>query len=140
MKKIFISSIIGGLITVSTLQAANSKLLTIVTSGDALTQLMSLVLSNQAKDQGADVEVLFCGQAAPLILKNSKETKFKPKDMSPQKLLQKLINSGGSVLICPPYLPNANKTKADLIQGVKVANPSKIAQKLLEQDTKILSY
>ena len=116
------------------------KLLTVVTTEDSLTQLMAMVLSTQAKKQGADVEVLFCGKAGDLVFKDAKEVVFKPKGMSPNKLLKGLIKSGASVGICPPYLPNNGKTKADLIDGVKVVKPPKVAQRLLDKNTKILSY
>ena len=110
----------------------------VVTSGDSMTQLMSMVLSTQSKKQGANVDILFCGKAADLVVKGSQEVKFKPKGMSPQMLLNNLIKNGANVEVCPPYLPNSNKTKADLISGVKVAKPPMVAKKLLDDNTKIL--
>ena len=112
----------------------------IVTSGDAVTQLMAGVLAIQSKKQGANVEMLFCGKAGNIVIKGSKEIKLKPKNMSPQMLVKKLIKLGSKVEICPPYLPNASKIKSDLITGVTVAKPPKIASKLLDKNTKILSY
>lgn len=118
----------------------DKKLLTIVTSEDSLTQFMAMVLSTQAKKQGADVEVLFCGKAGSLVFKGAKEVILKPKGMSANKLLKGLIAKKASILICPPYLPNNGKTPKDLIDGVKVAKPPKVAAKLLDKDTKVLSY
>lgn len=120
--------------------ASEKSLMVIVTSDDPLTQLMSMVLATEAKKQDADVDVLFCGKAGDLVIKGSNEVKLKPKDVSPQMLVNKLIKSGANVEICPPYLPNSGKTKADLISGVTVAKPPKVAEKLLDDDTQILSY
>lgn len=118
----------------------DDKLLTIVTSGDSLTQLMAMVLTTQAKKQGAEVEVLMCGKAADIVVKDAKEVVFKPKGMSPNKLLNGLIKSGAKVGVCPPYLPNNGIKKSDLIDGVNVVKPPKVAQRMMDEDTKILSY
>ncbi|MEA2050537.1 MAG: hypothetical protein U9O56_07390 [Campylobacterota bacterium] len=144
MKKIVSKVLLAGLLIAPSLGMASDEkadnLMVVVTSGDTLTQLMAGVLSLQAKKQGASVEMLFCGKAADIITKGSKEIKLKPKGMSPQMLVKNLIKKGASVGVCPPYLPNANKTKADLIDGVKVVKPPKVASRLLDEDTKILSY
>jgi predicted peroxiredoxin len=141
MKKLVSSIVLAGILSVSAL--ANEKvenLMVIVTSEDSVTQLMAGVLAIHSQKQGATVEMLFCGKAGDLVIKNSKEVKLKPKGMSPQMLIKKLITMGADVGICPPYLPNASKTKNDLIDGVKVAKPPKIASKILDKNTKILSY
>lgn len=141
MKKIVSTFILAGLLAIPSLASEKSKnLMVVVTSEDSVTQLMAGVLATQAQKQGANVEMVFCGKAGDIVIKDSKEVKLKPKGMSPQMLVKSLIKSGANVGICPPYLPNAGKTKADLIDGVKVAKPSKIAAKLLDEDTKILSY
>merc|ERR1711879_675931 len=108
----------------------------VVTTDDPITQLMSMVLATQTSKKGATVDVLLCGEAGSLAVKNSPEVLLKPKNISPQMLLQ----NGVSVEICPPYLPNKEKTTADLIDGVAVAKPSQVADKLLHKDTQILSY
>jgi predicted peroxiredoxin len=143
MKKTISKLLIGGLLLAPTLGFAASKaenLMVIVTSEDSLTQLMAGVLANQANKQGANVEMLFCGKAGDLVIKGSQEVKLKPKNVSPQMLIQGLMKNGGTVGVCPPYLPNAGKTKADLIDGVNVVKPPKIASKILDNNTKILSY
>ncbi len=141
MKKTLLKALLAAGLLVPAVSSANEKnLMVVVTSGDSMTQLMSMVLSTQSKKQGANVDILFCGKAADLVVKGSEEVKFKPKGMSPQMLLNNLIKDGANVEVCPPYLPNTNKTKADLISGVKVAKPPMVAKKLLDDDTKILSY
>jgi predicted peroxiredoxin len=123
------------------IKSNNAKnLIVIVTTNDSVTQLMAGALALKSKKQGANVEMLYCGQAGSLVVKGSKEVILKPKSKSPQMLIKKLLKMGTTIKVCPPYLPNANKTKADLIDGVTVANPSKIASTILDKDTKILSY
>lgn len=143
MKKTIAKILTVGLLCTPLMGLASDKednLLTIVTSDDSLTQLMALVLSTQAKKQGANVEVLFCGKAGSLVVKGTKEVKLKPKNISPNKLVEGLIKIGANVGVCPPYLPNNGVKKSDLIEGVKVVKPPKVAQRMMREDTKILSY
>jgi predicted peroxiredoxin len=119
----------------------NSKnLLVVVTTDDPITQLMSMVLATQTMKKGATVDVLLCGEAGSLAVKNSPEILLKPNNKSPQMLLKSLIENGVNVELCPPYLPNKEKTASDLIDGVSIAKPSLVAEKLLHENTKILSY
>ncbi|MEA3384171.1 MAG: hypothetical protein U9Q20_05790 [Campylobacterota bacterium] len=143
MTKIIKNLTLATLLTIPTMGFASDKakdLLVIVTTNDSVTQLMAGVLAVQSKKQGVNVEMLFCGKAADIVIKGSKEVKLKPKGMSPQMIVKNLIKGGTKVGVCPPYLPNANKTKDDLLEGVSVVKPAVIAAKLLEEDTKILSY
>jgi len=141
MKKLVSSLVLAGVLSVSAMAAQKvDNLMVIVTSDDSVTQLMAGVLALQSKKQGANVDMLFCGKAGDIVIKGSKEVKLKPKNMSPQMLVKKLIKLGATVEVCPPYLPNASKTKNDLISGVSVAKPPKVASKILDTNTKILSY
>ncbi|MGE4509490.1 MAG: hypothetical protein AB7D43_00145 [Sulfurimonadaceae bacterium] len=125
---------------VSLFAESAKNLMVIVTTDDDLTQFMSMVLSVESQAKGAKVGVLLCGKAGDLAIKGSEEVFFKPKNVSPQMLLKKLIKNGTEVGICPPYLPNNGKTKADLLEGVQVVSPPDIAERILDKDTKILSY
>lgn len=116
------------------------KLMVVLTSEDSLTQFMAMILGNESQAQGAKVDLLLCGKAADIAIKGSKEVFLKPKDVSPQMLMKKMMKNGATVEVCPPYFPNAGKTKADLLEGITVAKPPKMAEKILEKDTKILSY
>jgi len=141
MKKLVSSIVLAGILTVPSMAAEKvENLMVILTSNDSVTQLMAGVLALQSKKQGANIEMLLCGAAGDLVVKGSKEVKLKPKNVSPQMLIKKLISTGSKVGVCPPYLPNANKTKNDLIEGVSVVKPPKIAGMILDKNTKILSY
>ena len=116
------------------------NLFVIVTTDDPVTQLMSMVLATQSMEKGATVDVLLCGEAGSLGIKDSPETLLKPNDTSPQMLLRNLIRNGVAVELCPPYLPNNGKTAGDLMDGVSVAKPPLVADRLLHEQTRILSY
>ena len=141
MKKTLSKIALVALLSVPSFSFASSKaLMTIVTSPNPETQLMAMVLSVKSMMKGAKVNVLLCGPASNIAIKGSKEVILKPKNMSAQMLLKKMIKKGVSVKVCPIHLPNTDKTKADLIKGVSVANPGKMADILLEDDRKILTY
>jgi predicted peroxiredoxin len=87
------------------------------------------------KKHRKDVNIVLCGKAGDLADKNIKGTPVKRpngKAPSPKQHLQKLIEMGASVQICPLYLPNANKNKSVLLDGITVAKPPKVAAKLLD--------
>lgn len=119
---------------------SEKNLFFIVTTDNEMNQLMSMVLATQSMSKGATVDVLLCGKAGDLVIQGSPETKLKPKNVSPQMLLKNLIGKGVDVEVCPLYLPNTNQTQDDLIKGVKVAQPSQVADKLLRENTSILTY
>lgn len=113
---------------------------TVVTSANTQTQLMAMVLTMTTMKQKKPVRILLCGPAGELAVKGSKETKLKPKNMSPQMLLKKMVAGGVDVKICPLYLPNAGKTTADLIKGVSVAKPPMIAKGLADPKYKLFNF
>lgn len=119
------------------------KLVTILTSADAQTQLMSMVLTMQSLQQGAETHILLCGPAADMALKEapaSATAPQKPKGMSPQGLMQKIMASGGKVDVCAIYLPNKGVDASALIDGVGAAKPQPMAAELLEENTRIMSF
>jgi len=141
MKKMLIQAMVAVLlVSPISVFGMDKDLLIIVTTGDRVTQLMSLVLGIETGKKGADVSILLCGQAGSLAIEGAEEIKLKPKGVSPQMLLQKLIAGGTTVELCPPYLPNSSYSKADLRKGVAIAKPPEIATRLLDENTKILSY
>lgn len=90
--------------------------------------------------KGATVEILLCGKAGTLAIKDSEQVFLKPQGKSPQMMLMDLIQNDVNVELCPVYLANSEKSVPNLIDRVVVAKPSRTADKLLCEDTKILSY
>lgn len=119
------------------------KLVTILTAPEPQTQLMSMVLTMQSIQQGAEASVLLCGPAGDLALKDAPESATapqKPKGMSPQGLMMKVIEAGATVEVCAIYLPNKGVGPEALIDGVTPAKPPAMAAKLLADDARLLSF
>lgn len=120
------------------------KLVTIVTSPEPQTQLMAMVLTFQAVQQGADAHILLCGPAGDMALKESPESVRilqKPRDMSSQGLMKMILDKTTTTAeVCAIYLPNANLKAEALINGITAANPEKMAARLLAEDTRIMSF
>lgn len=126
-------------------QAASSqKLVTIVTSPDAQTQLMAMVLTFQAVRQGAQAHILLCGPAGDMALKDAPESVLapqKPKGMSPQGLMAMILEKSATTAeVCAIYLPNANLQPDALIDGITAADPEAMAGRLLADGTRIMSF
>ncbi len=116
----------------------------VVTSADAQTQMMAMVLSTMAvKKHKKQVNITLCGPAGDLADKNVKSTPVKKPDgkaPTPKKLMMGLIKAGANVQICPLYLPNAGKDKSVLVEGITVAKPPVVAKMLLDSDFNNLSF
>ena len=105
-----------------------------------MTQSMALVLSTQTVMQGKSVQILLCGPAGELALKNSPQVMMKPLNKSPQMMLADLIAKGVKVEVCPLYLPNSGKTEADLVKGVSVAKPPVVAKRLRADGLRLFTF
>ena len=119
------------------------RLVTILTSPDAQTQLMGMVLTMQSMQQGAEAYMLLCGPAGDLALRDapaSATAPQKPKGMSPQGLMQKIMAGGGTVEVCAIYLPNKGVAASALLDGIGSAKPPAVAARLLADETRIMSF
>ena len=126
-------------------QAEEAKnLVTVVTSPDAQTQLMSMVLTMQSVQQGAKAQILLCGPAADMALKEAPESATapqKPKDMSPQGLMKMIMDKTDTkVEVCAIYLPNKGVDASALLDGVTAAKPPAMAAALIADNTTVLSF
>lgn len=133
------------LASVTTAQAdENKQLVTIVTSPNAQTQLMAMVLTMQAVKQGASAHILLCGDAGDMALKDAPATVTaaqKPKGMSPQGLMNMIMaKTKTTVEVCAIYLPNKGVDTTALIDGIGTANPAEMAGRLLADDVRIMSF
>lgn len=146
MKKLIKSSAIAlSLFAASVAHAEPAqKLVTIVTSPEAQTQLMAMVLTFQAVQQGAEAHILLCGPAGDMALIDAPESvraPQKPKDMSSQGLMSMILEKTSTTAeVCAIYLPNADLQADALIDGVTAANPEVMAARLLADGTRIMSF
>ena len=119
------------------------NLVTILTAPEPQTQLMAMVLSMQSLQKGSSVDILLCGPAGDLALKDAPAgatAPQRPKGMSPQKLMQMIMKKGGRVSVCAIYLPNKGLQATALLGGVGQAKPPEMAGKLLAEHTKVMSF
>ena len=74
-----------------------NRLITILTAPEPQTQLMAMVLTMNAMAAGAEAEMLLCGPAGDIALKDapvSATAGQPPKDASPQGLMRMMSNRG----------------------------------------------
>lgn len=117
------------------------ELFVVLTSGDAETQMMALVLATQSFNQDVPVRILLCSEAGDLALKNAESPAFKPADRSPKQLLMNLMNNGVTVEVCGIYLPNREHLSADdLLEGVGTARPPEVAAYMKQPHVRYFSF
>lgn len=109
-------------------------------SGNAMAQGAGLVLAGQALEQKASVRVLLCDKAGDIALVGVELPKLKPRDVTPQQMLQGVIKAGAKVEVCALYLPNTGKQASDLIPGVTPAKPADVAAHLLKPGVRTLAF
>ena len=141
MKKFFAMTLAAVLFIPSLLSADSAKgLNVIVTAKDSQAQMMAMVLSMATLKQNKKVNMTLCSSAGDLAIKGMKSEVLKPMNKSPKMMLQALIKNGAKVTLCPIYLPNVNKDKSMLIEGITMATPAGGAKELLDLDFQNLTY
>ena len=144
MKKLFLVAALTIMTAGTALAQEPTKLVTVVTSPEPQTQLMAMVLTLQAAQQGADTHILLCGPAGDIALRDAPETATAgqpPQDMSPQGLMQAIRqNTGATVEVCAVYLPGRGEDASVLLEGIGVAKPDEMAARLIAPNTQVLSF
>jgi hypothetical protein len=111
-----------------------------VTSADNQAQGMAMVLASQMAEQKTAVRILLCGPAGQLALKSYEPAALKPRNVSPKQMMQGLVKAGATVEVCALFLPNADRTPADLIDGVTVAKPPEVAAYMLKPGVRAFGF
>ena len=112
----------------------------LLTSKDAQTQMMAMILSTMTLKEKKEVKIVLCSSAGDLAVKGMESPTLKPQDKSPKMMLEAIIKQGAKVEVCPLYLPNAGKDETVLLEGITVAKPAEVAKNLLNKDYQNLSY
>ena len=112
----------------------------LLTSKDAQTQMMAMILSTMTLKEKKEVKMVLCSSAGDLAAKGMESPTLKPQDKSPKMMLEAIIKQGAKVEVCPLYLPNAGKDETVLLEGITVAKPAEVAKNLLNKDYQNLSY
>ena len=111
-----------------------------VTSADNQSQGMAMVLASQMVEQKAAVRILLCGPAGQLALKTYEPTALKPRNVTPKQMLAGLMKAGATVEVCALFLPNADRTPADLTDGITVAKPPEVAAYMLKSGVRAFGF
>ena len=115
--------------------------LVILTSPDAETRGMAMVLANAMQSRGTALTFLLCDSAGDLARQDYQtEPPLAPRGMRPEGLLQQLQQGGASVEVCALYLPNRELTEDDLRDGVSVAQPDAVVEHMLNPDVRVFSF
>jgi hypothetical protein len=126
------------------LAEAPDTLVTVLTAPEPQTQLMAMVLTMQAVEQGKAAHILLCGPAADIALKAAPATATAgqpPRDMSPQGLMQAIMaKPGAKVEVCAIYLPGKGATPEVLLDGIGVAQPAAMAAAITAPNARVMSY
>ncbi len=137
------SALALGLATTAQADGPN-KLITILTSAEPQTQLMAMVLTMNAMAAGAQAEMLLCGPAGDIALKDAPESATAgqpPKGASPQGLMQMMMAQKGlKVQVCAIYLPGKGFDASALIEGVTAAAPDAMGAAIVADDTTVMSF
>lgn len=143
MKKIIISAVLAATMfapVVATASETVDKVLITLTSAEQQTRGMAMVLANMMQAKGAKVSVLLCDSAGDMALKGHKSAPLKPKNVTPEQLMQKLISGGAKVDVCALYLPNKGVAMDALLSGIGAAKPPVMAAALIDADTRVFNF
>ncbi|WP_223428671.1 hypothetical protein [Tateyamaria pelophila] len=119
-------------------------MLSIVSTGDAQTQLMAMVLTLQTASQGVKPRILLCGPAGDIALADAPAAATAgqpPRDASPQGLMRRLMDQAdATVEVCAIYLPGRGEDASVLIEGVGVADPDEIGALIANPATRVIGF
>ena len=119
---------------------SSEKALILLSSDSLMTQGMAMVLGNAMQGQGVQVDVLLCDAAADLALQDTTSELLKPNDVTPEQLMMRLQQNGASVSVCALYLPNSGNSQDALREGVDVATPPAMAEKMMGENTRVFAF
>ena len=136
---------IAGLALTGAAQAETpNRLLTILTTPEPQTQLMAMVLTMNAIAAGAEAQMLLCGPAGDIALKDAPDTATSgqpPRDASPQGMMKSMMETNGlKVQVCAIYLPGKGADASILLDGVSAAAPDAMGAEIVAPGTTVLSF
>jgi hypothetical protein len=144
MKKLLSSLALSTVLAVPAIAEEQRNLVTILTAPEPQTQLMAMVLTLNAVQQGASTKVLLCGPAGDIALKDapaSATTGQPPRDASPQGLMRMMMDQHNvKVEVCAIYLPGKGADASVLLDGVTAAAPDAMARDIMADNTVVMSF
>lgn len=145
MRKLAATTLALGLALGTTAYAEGlNKLVTILTAPEPQTQLMAMVLTMNAIAAGAEAEMLLCGPAGDIALKEAPASATAgqpPRDASPQGLMKMMMEKNGlKVQVCAIYLPGKGADASVLLEGVTPAAPDAMGAAIVASGTSLLTF
>ena len=134
------SLIVGAALLALGAAAHAQELFVSIHSAGAMAQGAGLVIASQALEQKAAVRVLLCDAAGDVAVVGKDMPVLKPRNVTPQQMLQGLIKAGVKVEVCALYLPNSGRQASDLLPGVMAAKPAEVAAYLLKPGVQTLAF
>ncbi len=141
----FLTASVLALGVATTAQAEDpNKLITILTAAEPQTQLMAMVLTMNAIAAGAEAEMLLCGPAGDIALKDAPASATAgqaPKGASPQGLMKMMMEKQNlKVQVCAIYLPGKEADASVLVEGVTAAAPDAMGAAIVAPGTSVMSF
>lgn len=96
---------------------------------------MALVFSKKQLERKHPVTV-FLNDKAVLVASKANAEKFKEQ----QEVLEGLIKSGATIIICPACMKLNNVAEADLLPGIKLGSPEVTGNALFQDNTKTITW
>ena len=144
MKKILTACALSLVAALPAAAQDDRHLVTILTAAEPQTQLMAMVLTLNAVQQGATAQILLCGPAGDIALQDAPETATAgqpPRDASPQGLMRMMMTEHDvTAEVCAIYLPSKGADAAVLLEGVTPAAPDAAARAILADNNVVMSF
>ena len=113
MKKLLTACVLSMTVALPAMAQEQRNLVTVLTAPEPQTQLMAMVLTMNAVQQGATAQILLCGPAGDIALKEAPASVTAgqpPRDASPQGLMRMMMDKHNvKVEVCAIYLPGKRR-------------------------------
>jgi predicted peroxiredoxin len=121
--------------------AEKKKLVVLITCGlDDERSSVAWSVANGGITSGLDVTVFLASSGVDWVRKEAAEVAhLNPLDPPMKEMIQKLMASGGTILVCPPCAKVRGYTQDDLLEGVILAGSSSMHE-LIKQGAATLSF
>jgi predicted peroxiredoxin len=117
------------------------KLVVVITSGlDDERSSVAWSVANGGIDSGLDVTVFLTSSGVNWVRRGAAElAHLNPMDPTMKELIQKLMDSGSTILVCPPCAKVRGYSQDDLLEGVIITG-SGAMHDLIKQGAATLSF
>jgi predicted peroxiredoxin len=121
--------------------AEKKKLVIVITRGfDDERSSVAWSIANGAVSTGLDVTLFLTSSAVDWVRKGAAEhAHLNPLDPPMQVMIQKMIDAGSTIMVCPPCAKVRGYTEEDLLDGVVITG-SGAMHELIKQGAATLSF